>query len=60
MVNIDKNKCIGCGQCVSIAPEIFELGDDGKADIKDPKACEDNKESCKKAADECPVNAIEL
>ena len=58
MVKVDKEKCIGCGQCASIAPEIFDIGDDGKAFVKDESACSENKEKCKKAAEECPVNAI--
>lgn len=55
---IDKNKCIGCGLCESICPEVFELGEDGKARVKNPKAC--NKPNCKEAADSCPAQAIIL
>jgi len=55
---IDKNKCIGCGLCESIAPEVFEIGDDGKAHVKNPKAC--NKPNCKEAVDSCPAQAIKL
>jgi ferredoxin len=32
-VKIDKEKCIGCGSCYSIAPEVFEMDVDGKAKI---------------------------
>jgi ferredoxin len=32
-VKIDKEKCIGCGSCYSIAPEVFEMDIDGKAKI---------------------------
>ncbi|MPN38049.1 Ferredoxin [bioreactor metagenome] len=54
---VDKDLCIGCGLCPSIAPEIFEMEDDGKAvalvaEISDPAAQE--------AADSCPVGAILL
>lgn len=47
--------CIGCGACVSIAPEVFELKD-GKARVKKQKI--DAK--VKEAADSCPVDAIKL
>ena len=57
VVKVDKKKCIGCGLCVSIAPEVFELGSDGKARVKNPDAC--NKE-CREAADSCPANAISI
>jgi len=56
MVKIDKNKCIGCGACVSICPATFELKA-GKAVVK----AQPKKLTCEKdAADSCPVNAISL
>ena len=55
MVKVDKKKCIGCGACVSTCPEGFEMGDDGKAKVKDAKA-----KCIKKAADGCPVGAIKI
>lgn len=52
MVKVDKEKCIGCGACVAVCPEGFELVE-GKAKIKNPDA-----KCIKKAAETCPVNAI--
>ena len=45
--------CIGCGSCVSICPEIFEL-DGAKAKVKAQKdlPCVDE------AIGSCPVSAI--
>ncbi|RLG11010.1 ferredoxin [Candidatus Pacearchaeota archaeon] len=52
MVKIDKQKCVGCGACVSICPEAFEMKD-GKAEVKSQDAdCIDE------AIDSCPVQAI--
>ena len=54
MVKINKAKCIGCGTCQSICPEVFELDGDGKAKVKSQK-----KTSCiKEAIESCPVDAI--
>jgi ferredoxin len=53
MVKVDKDKCIGCGLCESIAPKVFEIKD-GKARVK--KDILDSK--TKDAIDSCPVEAI--
>ena len=54
MVKIDKTKCIGCGTCQSICPEVFEIGDNGKA-----KVISQTKSPCiKEAIESCPVEAI--
>jgi ferredoxin len=53
---IDKDLCEGCETCVSLCPEVFALGDDGKAYIKNPDAC--NTCDCQEAIDSCPVGAI--
>ncbi|MFQ6010446.1 MAG: ferredoxin [Candidatus Aenigmatarchaeota archaeon] len=54
---VDKEKCIGCGACVAICPDVFEMKD-GKSVVKDPEACD--KCDCQAAADACPVEAITL
>jgi len=56
-VSVDKKKCIGCGACVSICPDGFEMGDDGKSKAK-KKDC--NLDCCKEAKEICPVEAIKL
>jgi ferredoxin len=55
-VIIDKNLCIGCGTCVTIAPKSFKLTDDGKAEVIEPLG--DDKKTVKDAIDSCPVQAI--
>ena len=57
-VSVDKAKCIGCGACVSMCPDVFEMGDDGKSHVKDSKACD--KSDCEAAKNACPVGAIEI
>ena len=54
MVKVDKDKCIGCGTCEGICGEVFELGDDGKAEVKSQKEIP----CVKEAIESCPVNAI--
>ncbi|HHY11641.1 MAG TPA: ferredoxin [Firmicutes bacterium] len=55
-VYVDEDLCIGCGLCVDTCPDVFELGDDGKAKAKDNAA--DNIDCAKDAADTCPTEAI--
>ena len=57
-VIVDAEKCIGCGLCASMCPEVFEMKDDGKAHIKDDKACD--KCDCKDVVSSCPTQAIVL
>ena len=55
-VSVDKQKCIGCGTCIAIAPESFKLGDDGKVQTLEPMG--DSEAKVKEAAESCPVSAI--
>ncbi len=56
-VRVDEDACVGDGSCVSICPEVFEMeGDVAKAKIE--VVPENLQESCREAADVCPVEAI--
>ena len=56
-VAVDPDKCIGSANCVAIAPEVLDLGDDGKAYVK-PDADLKDVVSILDAAKSCPVEAI--
>lgn len=58
---VDKDKCIGCGTCIAIAPKSFKFGDDGKAEFIDTSASLSASDDAKikEAIDSCPVSAIE-
>ncbi|MFH0986921.1 MAG: ferredoxin [Candidatus Micrarchaeota archaeon] len=56
MVVVDRNKCIGCGACVAICGDVFEIFE-GKSRVK-KKAPAD--EPCiDQAVSSCPMGAIE-
>ena len=57
-VSIDEDVCIGSGTCVGIAPAVFELSDEGVAQVVDPNAAE--LPDLHRAEDSCPVAAISV
>jgi|YelNatPaOPRAMG01_1025707.scaffolds.fasta_scaffold00785_10 ferredoxin len=59
-VKVNKEKCIGCGYCASVCPEVFELGDDGKSKVKEGVDFSKYKEQIKEAKEGCPAGAIEV
>ena len=58
-IKVDKNKCLGCGLCVSLCPAVFELTN-SKSQIKGKADLEKHKDCIKEAAENCPVQAIEV
>ncbi len=55
-VYVDEDLCIGCGVCVDTCPDVFELTDDGKAEVID--GAEEDIDCAQDAADICPTGAI--
>jgi ferredoxin len=55
-VTVDQEKCIGCGNCQDVCPDVFAIEDDGKSHVK--KGAPLDKECVKEAAENCPVEAI--
>lgn len=55
---VDRHRCIGAGNCITIAPSAFDWhdGDFAKADVVDPASVED--EVLREAALACPTQAI--
>ena len=57
-VIVDRDRCIGSGNCVYWAPATFELDDEGLSVPADPAV--DTLEALRVAADGCPTRAITL
>jgi ferredoxin len=57
--SVDKETCIGCGLCVDICPEVFEIKSDAAIAQPGPVSKE-NEETCKQATEDCPVSAIKI
>ena len=56
-VEINEDECIGCGSCIAVCPENFELKNN-KAIAKKKKLKEVG--CSKEAAESCPVNCIKV
>jgi ferredoxin len=57
-VAIDNNKCIGCGLCPSVCPEVFGTARGGKACVIEETVPPDAVDYCIQAMELCPMEAI--
>ena len=55
-----KDRCIGCGACTAICPEIYGIDDDGLAIALNEEINDEYKENASIASESCPVSAIEI
>ena len=58
-VHVDMNLCQSHGECVYVAPDVFELGDDDVLRWREVVTPEE-RELVQEAADACPMLAIRL
>ena len=56
---VDPDICIGCTLCVQTCPEVFTMESD-KAVANRSIVPKEAEETCRQAADECPVTAITI
>lgn len=58
---LEQDKCVGSGQCVMTAPEVFDQReDDGVAFVANEDPSGDQHENVQHAADVCPALAIRI
>ena len=57
-IQIDRDKCVGSGNCVFWAPATFDLDDQGLSVVVDP--CGDAVDRVRVAVDGCPSNALSM
>jgi ferredoxin len=55
-VTVDRSLCIGSGDCVDTAPNVFQLDEEDKAVVVDPDGA--SVDEVIQAAGNCPVSAI--
>ncbi|MEV6835642.1 ferredoxin [Streptomyces sp. NPDC051133] len=57
-IDIDKDVCIGAGQCALAAPGVFTQDDDGYSTLIPGSAGGEGDPMVREAARACPVHAI--
>lgn len=58
-VRVNNDACIGCGACVAVAEDLFEINEDGLSEAKNQIIPDTQKEQAINAIDSCPTGAIE-
>ena len=57
-VTVLPEKCVGCGMCVQVAPDVFEMTDDFVSKVKKTKLTPEELEQAEQAKDMCPTEGI--
>ena len=55
-IDLIKDRCIGCGACMTIAPNNFTFDDEGRAELINNNITDEAIE----ASETCPVSAITI
>ena len=57
-IHVDRELCIGMGNCLTRAPGVFDMDDAGFAVVRDETAA--TRSQIDRAIEECPVSALSL
>ena len=57
---VDESLCASTGLCESVAPELFEIGDDGALLVLVPDLSADRVGLARAAARTCPTRALSI
>ena len=59
-VKVDKNKCHGHNRCVALAPDVFDVDDEGLAEVMLESIPSANDKQVRRAELACPERAITI
>jgi ferredoxin len=59
-IRTDVEACVGSGQCVVVAPQVFDVDDDGKVVVINEHPEPELSAAVRNAAFACPAFAIEI
>lgn len=59
-VTVDFDKCTGLGICESLAPDFFEVNDDGELLVLKEEIGDDELQEVEEAVNGCPTEALKI
>lgn len=57
-ISVNQEACIGCGACLAIAEDLFEMNADGLSEAKVAEVPQDKQDQANEAVESCPTGAI--
>lgn len=58
-VKVNDEACIGCGACVAIAEDVFQINDEGLSEVVGDEVSKEQEDVVNEAIESCPTGAIE-
>lgn len=59
-ISVDRTRCTGLGICESLAPDVFEIDDDGELVLRADAVSADAVDEVRRAVEGCPTEALRL
>ena len=59
-IEVDRERCVGSGSCEALAPDVFEVDDDGVLVLHRERPGEQELDDVRDAVQACPTRALAL
>jgi ferredoxin len=59
-IDVDRERCVGSGACEALAPDVFEVDDDGVLVVHREEPSDDQLSDVRDAVQACPIRALTL
>lgn len=56
--NVDRDKCISCGICATLCPEVFKLDDESISVVIVDEVPKESESCAVQSQEQCPTDAI--
>ena len=59
-IEVDRDRCVGSGSCEALAPDVFEVDDDGVLVVLRESLADEEVADVRDAVTACPTRALSL